>query len=164
MPRYKCLGSAIHKFGSSFVSMMSWYDGWYTVDILAYAARRLELEEVVIAWWHGENSVETKPEVTPPAVVSERLGLALADYHVRLPRLFAETGAALDMLRWLRMRLLFDWNNVEMTSQFPHVPVQCVIEAKDDRGLRGGAQDRSRAPATTVKDFLLGTYLVTNSR
>lgn len=132
MPRYKRLGSSIYNFGSSFISMTSWYDGEYTVDTLARAAGQLELDEVVIWWWRDEGRV-FEPEVKPPAV-SDHLRLALVDYQARLPRLFTDTGAALDMLRWLRMRIFFNWDSLQMTTRLLEVPLRGVMEAEDERG------------------------------
>lgn len=135
MPRYKRLGSAIYNFGSSFVSMMSWYDGSYTVDTLACAARQFRLDEIEIEWWrHDHDVLKIEPKVIPEAAMSERLQMSLTDYRAQLPRLFMTTGAALELLHWLRMRLFFDWEQLAKERGLCSVPVRCMMAAEDDRG------------------------------
>ncbi len=127
MARFKTIPSALHNFAHSFLSGLNWTGADTVASHIGHTAKRAGVERIVFEWYRGAD--EAPVTIEPPLIATPPVRDSVARYRAYLPSLLRSMDSSLDLLRLVRMTLVFDWRPVP-----PECELSCTVEAEDIQG------------------------------
>jgi hypothetical protein len=127
--KYKAIKSAAHNYGHSFVSLMNWSDGDYTMSHLTREVVERGLSRLEVNLLTGR--AEPEELLVPPVRASIR------DHVDWFPRLLRSQAIDPAVVRRAMFVLTFELGRRSVSSEYGPgwtIPFECVITIEDDHG------------------------------